>query len=234
MEVYLIVGLGNPGEKYAHTRHNAGFDTLEYLERKYGVRTDKRVPGGLTAEVREGEKKIVLCRPQTYMNASGECVGQLVHWYKCPLDHLMVLYDDIDLPLGQVRVRRGGGPGTHNGMRSVMEYVDGPDFPRVRIGTGDRPAGWDLVDWVLGRPQDPEERKRMDEAFALGAECAADWVENGIDHAMQLCGRRQKKEKPPRKAEEPGEGSREESTSEKAGPQADDKKQEKTEEERNE
>ena len=183
-EVFLIVGLGNPGTEYAHTRHNAGFDTLELLERHYQVTLGRKMLQGLLAEITEADRKIVLCAPQTYMNASGECVARLMQWYHCEPDHLMVIYDDIDLPPGRVRVRKQGGPGTHNGMRSIVEILGREDFPRIRIGTGDRPAGRDLADWVLSRP-DPETRKAMEQAFEKAAETAADWVEHGIDHAMQ-------------------------------------------------
>ncbi len=189
-EVFLMVGLGNPGREYAHTRHNAGFDVMSLLEARYGVIVGRKMLGGLLAEVTDGERKIVLCEPQTYMNASGECVARLMNWYHAEPDHLLVIYDDIDLPPGRVRVRRQGGPGTHNGMRSIVEQLGSQAFPRIRVGTGDRPAGEDLVSWVLGRPADREEQERMAEAFALAAACAADWAENGIDHAMRLCAER--------------------------------------------
>ena len=183
-EVFIIVGLGNPGAEYAHTRHNAGFDTLALLEKHYQVTLGRKMLQGILAETVQGEKKIVLCAPQTYMNASGECVAKLMRWYHCEPDHLMVIYDDIDLPPGRVRVRKNGGPGTHNGMRSIVELLGTQDFPRIRVGTGDRPAGADLANWVLGHP-DPETRPVMEEAFRKAAEAAADWVEQGIDHAMQ-------------------------------------------------
>ena len=184
MEVFLIVGLGNPGADYAHTRHNAGFDTMALLEEHYQVTLGRKRLQGLLAEITDGARKIVLCEPQTFMNASGVCVRQLVDWYRADLDHLLVIYDDIDLPPGKVRVRKQGGPGTHNGMRSIAEELGRTDFPRIRVGTGDRPAGGDLAAWVLGHP-DPETRKIMEEAFRRAADAAVDWVENGIDHAMQ-------------------------------------------------
>ena len=184
-EVFLIVGLGNPGAEYAHTRHNAGFDTMDRLEKHYQVTLGRKALQGILAEITDGEKKIVLCRPQTYMNNSGECVASLLSWYKCPPDHLLVIYDDIDLPPGKVRVRKNGGPGTHNGMRSIAEHLGHTDFPRIRVGTGDRLEGGDLVSWVLGH-YDPETQKVMDRAFDKAAEAAADWVQHGIDHAMQV------------------------------------------------
>ncbi len=191
-EVFLIVGLGNPGEEYAHTRHNAGFDAMERLISRYGVSLRKRLLlKGMTAECREGDRKIVLCEPTTYMNASGECVKRLIDWYHCPLDHLIVIYDDIDLPPGRVRVRQAGGPGTHNGMRSIVEQLGESGFPRIRIGTGDRPAGQDLVSWVLGRCGQ-EERETMAAAFELAAACAVEWAVNGIDKAARMGNQAQK------------------------------------------
>ncbi len=184
-EVWIIVGLGNPGADYAHTRHNAGFDVMALLEKKVQVTLGRKAFQGVFAEFTDGEKKIVLCMPQTYMNNSGECVGQLVRWYKAAPDHLLVIYDDIDLPPGRVRVRREGGPGTHNGMRSIVEHLGTTAFPRIRVGTGDRPAGGDLVSWVLGR-YDPETQKVMDAAFDLAAEAAIAWAEKGMDAAMRI------------------------------------------------
>ena len=200
MEVFLIVGLGNPGAEYAHTRHNAGFDTMALLEKRYQVTLGRKMLQGFLAEVTDGRKKVVLCEPQTFMNASGECVGKLLRWYHAEPDHLMVIYDDIDLPPGKVRVRRNGGPGTHNGMRSIVEELGTTDFPRIRVGTGDRPAGADLVNWVLGH-YDPETRKIMDDAFERAAEAAADWVENGIDHAMQNANRGTAESRAPKNAD---------------------------------
>ena len=183
-EVFLIVGLGNPGADYAHTRHNAGFDTLALLEKHYQVTLGRKMLQGILAEIVQEDRKIVLCAPQTYMNRSGECVEKLLRWYHCEADHLMVIYDDIDLPPGRVRVRKSGGPGTHNGMRSIVETIGTQDFPRIRVGTGDRPEGWELADWVLSRC-DAETQKEMDAALEKAAAAAVDWVENGIDHAMQ-------------------------------------------------
>ena len=181
----LIVGLGNPGEKYAHTRHNAGFEVMSRLEEYYGVKLRKRLLlQGMTAEVTDGETKVVLCEPLTFMNRSGDCVKKLLNRFKVPQEQMIVIYDDIDLPPGKVRVRRNGGPGTHNGMRSIARQLGKTDFPRIRVGTGDRPAGQDLASWVLGHPG-PEEREQLEEAFDRAAESARIWVKEGIDKAMQ-------------------------------------------------
>jgi len=181
----LIVGLGNPGEKYAHTRHNAGFDVMSRLEKYYGVQLKRKfLLQGQTAEITDGEKKIVLCEPLTFMNKSGECVRRLLARFKVPPERLLVIYDDIDLPPGKVRVRKNGGAGTHNGMRSIANCLGKTDFPRIRVGTGDRPAGGDLAAWVLGHPA-PEEKEKMEAAFDKAAEAALVWVRDGIEKAMQ-------------------------------------------------
>jgi len=188
-EVFIIVGLGNPGPEYAHTRHNAGFDTIALLEKHYSVTLGRKMLQGFLAEIIEGDRKIVLCEPQTFMNNSGECVEKLLQWYHCEPDHLMVIYDDIDLPPGKVRIRKSGGPGTHNGMRSIVEHLGRQDFPRIRVGTGDRPEGWDLADWVLSR-YGAEDRKIMEDAFSRAAEAAVLWADEGIDRAMQAGNRK--------------------------------------------
>ena len=137
------------------------------------------------AEWTDGTKKIVLCRPLTFMNNSGEAVKKLMAKYGVPAEQVMIIYDDIDLPPGKVRVRKSGGPGTHNGMRSIVGETGTDAFPRIRVGTGDRPAGQDLVNWVLGRPGE-DKKPRMAEAFSIAAECAAEWAEKGTDAAMRL------------------------------------------------
>ena len=186
METWLVVGLGNPGTKYAHTRHNVGFDVLEVLEKRWNATNWRTKLKGEVAEVSRGDKRVVLCRPQTFMNASGECVTELLRWYKVPPERLMVIYDDIDLPSAKLRVRKSGSAGTHNGMRSIIGLTGEQNFPRIRVGTGKCPDDWQLVDWVLSHYLTREEQAAMDAAFAKAADCVEDWVDNGIDHAMQL------------------------------------------------
>ena len=181
----LIIGLGNPGEKYAHTRHNAGFEVMSRLEEHYGVKLRRRfLLQGMTAEVTDGDTRIVLCEPLTFMNRSGVCVRRLLNRFGVPQEQMLVIYDDIDLPPGKVRVRRNGGPGTHNGMRSIEAELGKTDFPRIRVGTGDRPAGEDLAAWVLSRPA-AEEKEKMEAAFDRAAECAGIWAAEGIEKAMR-------------------------------------------------
>lgn len=187
-QIFLIIGLGNPGEKYAHTRHNAGFEVMDLLEKQYAVKLRKKVlQPWAAAEWTDGRKKIVLCKPLTFMNNSGIAVKKLMDRFGVPPEQVLILYDDIDLPPGKIRVRKNGGPGTHNGMRSIVKETGTDAFPRIRVGTGDRPAGQDLVNWVLGRPG-PDEKPLMEAAFAEAAECAAEWAEAGIDAAMRKAG----------------------------------------------
>ena len=186
-QTFIVVGLGNPGAQYARTRHNAGFETLEVLSRRWGVEINKKKLNGLVAETTCNSHRVVLVLPQTFMNASGECVQPILQWYKAPLTNLLVIYDDIDLPLGKLRVRKSGSAGTHNGMRSILQCIGGQQgFPRVRVGVGAKPEGWDLADWVLSTYRLAEERAEIEKAFAKAADVVEDWLKNGMDHAMQL------------------------------------------------
>ena len=184
-ETWIVVGLGNPGAQYAHTRHNAGFDSLDILSSRWMTPINKKKFKGMITEVNRGNKRVVLCMPQTFMNLSGECVAELLSWYKVPMERLLVIYDDIDLPLGRLRVRKSGSAGTHNGMRSILQHVPNQNFPRIRVGVGAKPEGWDLADWVLSKYMIREEQDAMRNAFTAAADCVEDWLDHGIEHAMQ-------------------------------------------------
>ena len=183
-ETFLIVGLGNPGLQYAHSRHNVGFDVTDLLASRWQVQIGRSRCRGLVGEASVGDKRVVLCQPQTFMNLSGECVSPLLSWYDCPLDHLLVICDDIDLRPGQLRLRKKGSAGTHNGLRSIVELLPSDGFNRMRVGVGAPPEGWDLVQWVLGRPLVREEQDVLRETFSFAADAAEDWVLHGMDHAM--------------------------------------------------
>lgn len=185
METFLIVGLGNPGAKYAHTRHNAGFDTVDILAQKTGIRLGKRRARAILGEGVYRGKRLVLVQPQTYMNLSGESVQPLAAWYKIDPSHLVVIYDDVDLPPGQVRVRAGGSGGTHNGMRSVIGQLGRSDFPRVRVGIGPAPAGWDIADWVISHYPGAQARKTAFDSYLRAADAALTLVAQGTDAAMR-------------------------------------------------
>ena len=184
-ESWIVVGLGNPGTTYAHTRHNAGFEVTDLLSSRWGAPLTKKKCKGMLAEVNVKDKRVILCQPQTFMNLSGECVAELLSWYKAQLEHLLVIYDDIDLPLSKLRVRKSGSAGTHNGMRSIMANVPGQEFPRIRVGVGAKPEGWDLADWVLSRYATREEQDAMHDAYAAAADCVEMWLDKGINEAMQ-------------------------------------------------
>ncbi|MEG0996741.1 MAG: aminoacyl-tRNA hydrolase [Clostridia bacterium] len=202
--MYLIVGLGNPGAQYAHTRHNVGFDVLEVLARRLGASISRGKCGALIGECFANGQKTVLALPQTYMNLSGQAVSRLMSWYKVEPEHLLVIYDDIDLAQGAVRIRPNGSAGTHNGMRSIVEELGLESFPRIRVGVGERKPGYELADWVLSRYQLPEEKQAAQAAYEQAAEAALEFIQNGIESAM--CKYNTKKQKKPKPAENGEEG----------------------------
>ncbi len=170
--MYVIVGLGNPGIAYRSSRHNAGFMALDALARALGVAVNRRAHKGKLGEILYQGQKLLLCKPQTYMNLSGECVQELLAYYKILPEHLIVLYDDIDLPVGELRIRQSGSAGTHNGMRSIIACLGGEEgFPRVRIGVGKQALGRDLASHVLGKPP-KEEQAALQEAYEQAADAA--------------------------------------------------------------
>lgn len=154
--MYIVVGLGNPGREYRNSRHNAGFLTLDILADRLETSLDKRAHKALIAEAWRDGEKIVLAKPQTYMNLSGMSVLDLMNWYKCERERLILVYDDIDLAVGSIRVRAKGSAGTHNGMRSVIFQLGYDDFPRVRIGIGRGQGERELARHVLSRPEENE------------------------------------------------------------------------------
>ena len=179
-----IVGLGNPGEKYEHTRHNAGFDVISILSAKLDVAVKKLKFQGVIGETIWKGEKLVLIKPQTFMNLSGLTVSDALAFFKMSPKDMLLIVDDIDLPFGQVRIRPKGGPGTHNGLRHIVQCTGTGDFPRVRIGMGAPPPQWDLADWVLSKFQTEAERKIAYDAYLLAADAALCWAEHGIDTAM--------------------------------------------------
>ena len=183
--MHIVIGLGNPGKEYARTRHNVGFDVVDVLSEKLHISLTKSAMHGLIGEGFAGGEKLLLVKPQTYMNLSGQCVTELVSFYKPELADMMVIYDDIDLPLGKVRLRASGSAGTHNGMRSIIGLLGRQDFPRLRVGVGQRPEGWELADWVLSHYQTAEDRQTQFDAFLRAADTVEDWIKNGLDSAMR-------------------------------------------------
>ena len=186
----VIVGLGNPGEKYEHTRHNVGFDVLSIIAAKLNTPIKKMKFQGLIGETLLGGEKLVLIEPQTFMNLSGLTVSEALNWYKLKPEEMLLIVDDIDLPFGQVRIRPKGGPGTHNGLRHIVQCTGTGDFPRVRVGMGAPPAQWDLADWVLSKFQTGVERKIAFDAYLPAAAAALCGAEHGIETAMNRYNKR--------------------------------------------
>ena len=184
--MFIVVGLGNPGKKYEHTRHNVGFDVVEILSQKYDIPLLKLRCKAVVGEGMIRGQRVVLAQPQTFMNLSGESVVQLLNWYKPEEDHLLVAYDDVDLPEGRIRFRPSGSAGTHNGMRSVIGLLGRQDFPRLRVGVGKKPEGWELADWVLSHYQTEADRKTQFDAFLRAADVVDDLMKNGLESAMRM------------------------------------------------
>ncbi|MDP4093798.1 MAG: aminoacyl-tRNA hydrolase [Bacillota bacterium] len=182
-ELFVIAGLGNPGLKYSNTRHNVGFDTVDLLAYKNNIKVSKVKHKALIGDGEIGGRRILLVKPQTFMNLSGESIREIMEWYKVPGSRLIIIYDDIDLPLGKVRIRPKGSSGTHNGMKSILYQIQTDDFPRIRIGIGKPSENWDLADYVLGRFNE-EDRKLINNSIVLAADAATEIVKSGINNAM--------------------------------------------------
>ena len=183
IEMYVIVGLGNPGARYAETKHNIGFITVDYLAEKLGIKINKIKHKAIIGEGSIGGEKVLLVKPQTFMNLSGQSVMDIVNFYKVAASNLIVIYDDIDLPVGKVRIRPNGSSGTHNGMRNIIYLVNNQEFPRVRIGVGKQPDYMDLADYVMTRFNN-EERPLIEEAIKRSAAAVEEIVKSGINIAM--------------------------------------------------
>lgn len=181
--MFIVVGLGNPGAKYAETRHNIGFMVVDYLSRMLNVSVNKIKHKALIGECRIGMEKVILAKPQTYMNLSGESVLDIVEFYKLPSENLIVVYDDADLDTGVVRIRPKGSSGTHNGMKSIIYLLNTDDFPRVRIGIGKQPDFMDLADYVTSKFS-KDEIPLMEDAVKRAAAALEEIVRNGINSAM--------------------------------------------------
>jgi PTH1 family peptidyl-tRNA hydrolase len=181
--MYVIVGLGNPGKKYANTKHNIGFITVDQLAERNDIRVNKRRHKALLGEGVIGGQKVILVKPQTYMNLSGESVVSLVRYFDIDMEKLIVIYDDIDIPMGSIRIRKSGSAGTHNGMRSLIFHLRDEGFPRVRIGIGGERGEVPLVDYVTSgfRKADVE---TVEAAVLRAADAIEMLLREGIEAAM--------------------------------------------------
>lgn len=181
--MYLIVGLGNPGVDYAATRHNIGFDMLTYLSDRYQIPLRSREGKAFVGKGWIEGQKVILAQPQTYMNLSGESVRALTDYYKIDTEKLIIIYDDISLDVGQIRVRPKGSAGGHNGIKSIIQHMGTQDFPRIKIGVGAKPEGGDLVKHVLGRFSKEEDAKVRD-VFELAKDAILAILNEDVQEAM--------------------------------------------------
>lgn len=176
---WLVVGLGNPGREYERTRHNVGYRTAELLAREANVSIDRAKFRGLTRSCELAGQKVLLLKPETFMNNSGEAVQLAAMYYRLPLDHILVLSDDVSLPVGKIRVRAEGSAGGHNGLKSIISHLGSQDFPRIRIGVGAKPhPDYDLADWVLSSFT-PEEEKLLAPALDHAAAAVLELIQYG-------------------------------------------------------
>ncbi len=180
---WLLVCLGNPGKEYANTRHNIGFLAADALEKRTGVKFNKLKYRALTGEVTLGGQRVLVVKPQTYMNLSGEAVKLAGGFYKIPPDHILVLYDDVSLPLGKLRIRASGSAGGHNGIKNIIAHLGTDAFPRIKVGVGAPQREDGLVDWVIGSFT-ASERKVVDAAIEKALDAAECVIEHGVSEAQ--------------------------------------------------
>ncbi|KGF04115.1 aminoacyl-tRNA hydrolase [Anaerococcus lactolyticus] len=184
--MYYIVGLGNPGLQYENTRHNVGFMTIDYLANKYNIDVRKLKFKSLYGQGEISGHKVMLIKPQTYMNNSGEAVRELRNFYKFDIDKLIVIYDDIDIDFGTVRIRKKGSAGSHNGMKSIIYQIQDDKFPRIKVSIGKKPEKWDLANFVLSGFS-KEEVSILEDEIRLAAKGIEIILKEDIDMAMNKC-----------------------------------------------
>ena len=181
--MYLIVGLGNPEPEYSNTRHNMGFDVINALAKEYKIEINRNKFSSLYGTGVINDEKVILIKPQTFMNLSGHAIRDFINFYKLDKDNIIIIYDDIDIKKGTIKVRKIGGAGTHNGMKSVIEEIKTEEFARIRVGTGSPIYKNDLINYVLEKlPED--ERKLLEPGLTKAKEAVKEILKNGIDSAM--------------------------------------------------
>ena len=181
--MYLIVGLGNPESEYARTRHNMGFDVINKIAKKYDIEVNKTKFKALYGTGMINGEKVILVKPQTYMNLSGEAVQEFVNFYKVAEKDILVIYDDMDTEAGKIRIRRSGGPGTHNGMKSVVSSLNSENFMRIRVGIGKPIFKEAMINYVIGHVPD-EEFEVLQKGVNIASDAVEEVIKNGVDIAM--------------------------------------------------
>ena len=181
---WLVVGLGNPGPKYEWTRHNMGFLVIDQLADRADIPVQKLKFQALTNTALIGGQSVLLMKPTTYMNLSGQAVGQAARFYKIPADHVLVISDDVSLPAGKLRIRGGGSAGGHNGLKNIIQHLGSDKFPRIKVGVGSpKQAGFEVVDWVIGKPMG-EDQKVLTDALDRAVTAVPVLISQGVDRAM--------------------------------------------------
>lgn len=181
---FLVVGLGNPEKRYTLTRHNSGFLCVDELAEKHGFKINKLKFKSVIADTKIGSHRVIVMKPQTYMNNSGEAVGEAARFYKIPPERIIIIFDDISLDVGKLRIRRKGTDGGHNGIKSIVQHLGSTDFPRIKLGVGHKPEQFDdLADWVLSEFKN-EEAKPLKEAIDNACEALEIMLDGDIDEAM--------------------------------------------------
>lgn len=181
--MYLIVGLGNPEEEYNHTRHNMGFHVINQLAKKYEISMNRKKFEGIYGDGKIKDQKVILLKPQTYMNASGKSIIQFMHFYKLQPENVIVIYDDMDVEPGRIKIRKQGGPGSHNGMKSVIYEIQSQEISRIRVGIGRPEEQNQMIEYVIGEITS-EEEKNLEEGVEKAKEAIGAILEIGIDKAM--------------------------------------------------
>ena len=181
--MYLIVGLGNPENEYTHTRHNMGFDTINQIAKNNNIQITKNKFKGLCESTIIQNQKVILLKPQTYMNLSGESVKEVAEFYNLKPEEIIVIYDDIDIEKGYIKIRKKGGAGSHNGMKSVVEELQSTDFARIRVGIGQPEFKSDMINYVIGKVSQ-EEQEILQQGVEKAAKAVEEILKNGIDIAM--------------------------------------------------
>lgn len=193
--MFIIAGLGNPTKEYEGTRHNVGFDVIDRLSEKYNIAVDTKKHRALIGRGMIAGQKVILAKPQTYMNLSGESIRSLLDYYKVDEEHeLLVIYDDVSLGVGQLRIRAKGSAGGHNGIKNIIAHLGGQVFPRIKIGVGEKPPKYDLADYVLGHFSKAE-KVLMDEGYDNAVRAVEMIVSGDIEGAMNEYNRKKKEEK---------------------------------------
>jgi PTH1 family peptidyl-tRNA hydrolase len=196
----LVLGLGNPGKRYENTRHNAGFLVADRLAGRWSTTFDGKQFSALLGKTRIHDRPVILAKPQTFMNRSGHTAASLRGYYKVPDEQVVVVHDDVDIPFGQVRVKRGGGHGGHNGLRDLKRFLGTGEFPRVRFGVSRPPPQWDTADYVLSKWA-PEEAERLQELVDRAADAVEVVIRDGVTAAMNTFN-----ERPRNESSEPPDG----------------------------